>query len=376
MYHTARYLIVIGALSAAAPLAWAQDELVLGHISSLSNPAAVDNARDISNGYRVYFDRVNAAGGVHGRRLRLLHRDDNLNATAMVEITHELIADPSVIALVGYLNTAGLTEIVKQDLLGRSGIALIAPSQGNPNIVSGENVFPFRSGYTDEMKALMRECLNTQKKRVAIVYMNVAFGPPSAKFAEQAARDAGLDVTTTFGYETAPPKIAESIKQAITTVAKTPSDAIILLAAGRGAFEFIKGMHETLVEGERFMQIYGLSVLQTNDVVNLAGIDAAHGVIISQSVPYPYSGTLPITREFLKAMRESAPRDPINFFSLEGYIGAKITVEALKRAGPNPTRKRVVEALKSMGEFDLGGVYVNYSRRARTGWQGVDMTII
>jgi ABC-type branched-subunit amino acid transport system substrate-binding protein len=62
--------------------------------------------------------------------------------------------------------------------------------------------------------------------------------------------------------------------------------------------------------------------------------------------------------------------------TLEGYAGAKIAVEGLKRAGPNPTRKRMIDALKSMGEFDLGGVSVSYGPKGRLGWRGVDLTII
>ena len=62
--------------------------------------------------------------------------------------------------------------------------------------------------------------------------------------------------------------------------------------------------------------------------------------------------------------------------SLEGFIAAKITVEAITRAGPNPTRDKVLKALNNMGQLDLGGVYVDYSPKGREGWGGVDLTII
>src|SRR5262245_1915164 len=147
-------LLVSALLAMAGPLYAQEQEIVLGHISSLSNPASTDNAKNLSFGYRMYFDQVNAAGGVYGRKIKLRHKDDNLNAAKMVELTQEMIADPSVIALVGFLNTAGLTEIAKQDLLVKGGIAMISPLQGNKNVVGAENMFPFRSGYTEEMHAL------------------------------------------------------------------------------------------------------------------------------------------------------------------------------------------------------------------------------
>jgi ABC-type branched-subunit amino acid transport system substrate-binding protein len=75
-------------------------------------------------------------------------------------------------------------------------------------------------------------------------------------------------------------------------------------------------------------------------------------------------------------MKQYAPSEPLSFTSLEGFIAAKITVEAIKRAGPNPTREKVLKALNSMGELDLGGVFVDYSPKARNGWGNVDLTII
>jgi len=75
-------------------------------------------------------------------------------------------------------------------------------------------------------------------------------------------------------------------------------------------------------------------------------------------------------------MKQYAPNEALSFTSLEGFIAAKITVEAIKRAGPNPTRDKVLKALNNMGQLDLGGIYVDYSPKARDGWGGVDLTII
>jgi ABC-type branched-subunit amino acid transport system substrate-binding protein len=81
-------------------------------------------------------------------------------------------------------------------------------------------------------------------------------------------------------------------------------------------------------------------------------------------------------REYQKLMKEFAPDKPYDYFSMEGFMGAKITHEALKRAGKKPTRESFLKALKTMGEIDLGGVTVNYTEKARLGWGGVDLTII
>jgi len=93
-------------------------------------------------------------------------------------------------------------------------------------------------------------------------------------------------------------------------------------------------------------------------------------------VPFPFSATLPLVDEYQKAMKQYAPNEPLSYSTLEGFVDAKIAVEALKRAGPKPTREKVLKALINMGELDLGGVYVDYSPKARNGWGQVDLTVI
>jgi ABC-type branched-subunit amino acid transport system substrate-binding protein len=119
-----------------------------------------------------------------------------------------------------------------------------------------------------------------------------------------------------------------------------------------------------------------MSVTQVADMPPSSPVATARGVIVAQSVPYPFAGVLPVVREYQKAMKERAPGRPFDYFTLEGYIGAKIAHQALKRAGKKPTRQSFLAALKTLGEVDLGGVTVNYSEKARLGWEGVDLTII
>ena len=110
--------------------------------------------------------------------------------------------------------------------------------------------------------------------------------------------------------------------------------------------------------------------------VKNAGLENARGVVISQAMPYPGNNSLAVVREYQKMMAQYAPGQPLTFFSLEGFMGAKIAVEAIRRAGPNPTRAKVIAALNTMKDFDLGGVFVSYSPDTRAGSKTVDLTII
>jgi ABC-type branched-subunit amino acid transport system substrate-binding protein len=93
-------------------------------------------------------------------------------------------------------------------------------------------------------------------------------------------------------------------------------------------------------------------------------------------MPYPEDNTLAVVREYQRILKQYAPDKTPSFFSLEGFMGAKIVVEAIRRAGPNPTREKVVAALNSMKDFDLGDFLISYSTAQRTGSKLVDLTII
>jgi ABC-type branched-subunit amino acid transport system substrate-binding protein len=351
-------------LAAAAP-----GEILIGNVASTTNPTSKENSTNLVLGYTVYFEHVNRAGGVHGRKLRLVNKDDGVVAERMVAATEELIADPEIVALAGFLNTAGLVELVKRDLLAEKGIAMIAPI----GPMNARNFYPMRPGYNEEAEALLKDSLATQKKRVAMVYFHQAFGPSVFKHAQESAKTLGVDVVGTASFETAPDKMAAGIRSAAQTLAKANPDAVIIIAAGGGAFSFVQQFRQT---SSGTAQLYTLSPADSFGFVKVAGLENARGVVISQAIPYPKNKRLAVVREYHRQMQAFAPGKPISFYSLEGFMGAKIVVEALRRAGPNPTRARVIAALNTMSEYDLGDFYVSYTPAARSGSKLVELTII
>jgi ABC-type branched-subunit amino acid transport system substrate-binding protein len=98
-------------------------------------------------------------------------------------------------------------------------------------------------------------------------------------------------------------------------------------------------------------------------------------VAVSQVSPYPFYRGMPITHEFhesIKGRQDVAP----SYASMEGFIAAKVMVAGLRRAGPRPTREKLIAALESMRRLDLGGIDVTYGPQARIGTEYIDITII
>src|SRR5258708_35714939 len=162
----------------------AAQDLLIGQVSSQTSPVTAINAKGLYAGLNAYFADVNAQGGVGGRMVKLVNKDDQLAPGKMTELTREFIADKQVLALAAYQNTAGITELAKLNVAGEAGIAMISPFQGDKSIVSAPNFFPFRSGYPDEVAAMVKETAFQQRKRVAIVYQSVTFGPSMLKLAQ------------------------------------------------------------------------------------------------------------------------------------------------------------------------------------------------
>jgi branched-chain amino acid transport system substrate-binding protein len=348
-------------------------ELVFGQVASLSNPTAAASSRGMIVGIQAYFDKINAGNTLPGHKLKLVTVDDNLQAPKMLELTRKFVDDPSVVGLLGYLNSAGLAELAKQDIPRKEGIALIAPVQGDKDIVSAANVFPLRSGYADEVAALLKEARSWGKDSIALVSMNVSFGPSLAKLTTELTGPQGITIATHQVIDAAPDKLDASIRAAVAAIGRTRPKGILLLASGKPAIEFIKAVREAPGGS---VQTYGLSVLLHDALVAAVGADKARGIVLSQSVPFPYVPSRPVITEYQADMKKYAQGEALSFPSLEGYLAAKIAVEAVRRAGKAPGRASVLQALSSFGEYNLGGMYVNYSASQRTGWGGVDLAII
>lgn len=160
------------------------------------------------------------------------------------------------------------------------------------------------------------------------------------------------------------------VKDAIGTVLAQKPDAIVIISAYQTVAALVKGAQEQGYAG----QFYNVSFVGTKALANTLG-KAGGGVIISQVMPYPYSGASPLVRDYQKLLKSDGITD-FDYGSIEGYIAARVFVEGLKRAGRDLTREKLITALESMGNYDLGGFNVNFSPSNHVGSKFVEMTII
>ena len=356
------------ALALAAPAAHAA-ELVVGQVAPLSGVLASTGQQMVLGG-KIYFDWVNAQGGVHGATIRQEVVDDAYKVPDTVRLTRELLARPEVVALYGFAGTANITQLLQDGVLEQGGAALVAPYTGGESLRSPFNpwIFHVRAGYADEAEHMVQQLTTLGMNRVAVMYQDDGFGKAGLAGVEAAMAKRNLKLVLSAGYE----RNTDKVESAVKAIAAADVHAVIMIAINKPAAAFARQYRE---QGGG-AQLYNISVVDPAEIVKIAGLKNAHGLGISQVVPYPYQPQLPVVREYQALLKKYAPGAEINYTSFEQFLGAKVLVEALRRAGPAPTRAKVVKALESLQRYDLGGITLGYSPTNRVGSRYVEVTVI
>ncbi|MES2943827.1 MAG: ABC transporter substrate-binding protein [Pseudomonadota bacterium] len=344
-------------------------DLVIGQVAPLSGVLASTGHQMVVGG-KIYFDEINAQGGIHGAKIRHDVVDDGYKVAETVRLTREMLAQPEVLALFGFAGTANVTQLLTDGVLDEGGAALVAPYTGGESLRNPFNpwIFHVRAGYADEAEHMVQQLTTLGMNRIAVMYQNDGFGKAGLLGVTNAIAKRNLKLAIAASYERNTDDVVDAVKK----IKASDAQAVIMISVNKSTGAFVKLYRES----GGGAQLYNISVVDPAELVKLAGLKNAHGLGISQVVPYPYMANIPVVREYQMLLKKHAPKELINYTSFEEFVGAKVLVEALRRAGPNPTRSKVVKALESMGSYDTGGITVNYSPVNRIGSRFVEVTVI
>jgi ABC-type branched-subunit amino acid transport system substrate-binding protein len=349
--------------------ATAQAEIVIGQIAPLSGVLASTGKQMVVGG-DIYFKHVNATGGVHGQKIKVLVVDDAYKVDETVRLTREMLDKKEVLALYGFAGTANVTKLLQDEILEQGGAAMVAPYTGGESLRSPFNpwIFHVRAGYADEAEHMVQQLTTLGMNRIAVMYQDDGFGKAGLAGVEAALTRRNMKLAASAGYE----RNTDKVEAAAKTIKAADPQAIIMVSVNRPTAAFAKQYRE--MGGGA--QLLNISVVDPAEIVKLAGLKNAHGLGVSQVVPYPFMANIPVVREYQELLKKYAPDEKINYTSFEQFLGAKVLVEGLRRAGPKPTRAKVLKALEGMERFDLGGWSVGYSPTQRAGSKFVEVTVI
>ena len=362
--------LVLTALALTTQAASALDDLVIGQVAPLTGTIAGTGDEYVAGG-AAYFAHINATGGIYGRKLRVVVKDDSYKPEQTVAHTRQLLAEDKPLALFGFVGTGNVMALNKNRVLEEAGIALLAPYTGAQDLREpmNPNIFHIRASYTDETARMVEHLHTIGVRRFAVMYQDDPFGKSGLAGAERALEKLGLKAVGRGSYDRSKP---EEVDAAVAAIAPADPEAIIMVAVNRASAVFVKKMRE---KGSR-ARLFSISVVNFKELLKNAGEDTVRGVGISQVMPSPYSQLVPVAREFQTLMAKYQPEKVVSYASMESFIAAKILVEAIRRSGGNPTREKVLAQLEKLSAHDVGGFKVSFGPGNRVGSRFVEVTVI
>ncbi|MEB3202100.1 MAG: ABC transporter substrate-binding protein [Synechococcus sp.] len=344
-----------------------QRQLLLGQSAAFSGPSGMIG-RNYRAGAEAYFSEVNRLGGVHGRTVRLLSRDDRYEPARALKNTRELIQGDKVFALFGYVGTP--TTVAILPLVEKSKIPLIAPLSGAQVMRKPHRplVFNLRASYHQEIDRIINYLVRSGRHRIAVVYQNDSFGQDGLKGAERALKRHDLEPIATASVE----RNSTSTGGAASSVVNASANAVLVVAAYPSSASLTRELRQ---KGST-AQLMNVSFVGAEALQASMRSHEASGIGVSQVVPFPWNERVPVVKEYQALMVRRQYKPKFGFYSLEGFLAAKVTVEGLRRAGPSPTRQRFMAALESLQDYDLGGFRVHLGPRDHNGSDFVHLTFL
>ena len=346
-----------------APALWAQ--LVVGQSSGFTGPVSA-GVKENTIGAKLYIDHVNATGGVHGQRIDLVSLDDKFDPKLTVVNSRKLITEHKAVALFMIRGTPHTQAVMP--LLDEFKVPLVAPSTGAMLLHKPVNpwIFNVRATYQREAEKAITHLATIGLTRIALVHVDDTFGEDCATGARKGFERAKLEPLFQEKFDRVKMDFSVIAKKA----AAMEAQAVMFIGSAGAVSDGTKVIRAA---GSR-AQIVTVSNNASGGFIKLLG-EHSRGVIVTQIFPYERSLSAPIVKEAFdlaraKGMEEVTPA------MLEGYAGAKVLVEGLRRAGPNPTRAGLRTAMETFRKFDIGGLEVSYTPTNHSGLDYADLSII
>ena len=360
-------LVASAVLPATAEDGVTADAVLFGQSAPLEGPASA-LGQGMRRGILAAFNSANRAGGIHGRTLKLISRDDAYEPDRSILQTTKLIQDDKVFALIGAVGTP--TSKVAQPIAMAANVPFIGPFTGaaflrDPKLT---NVINVRASYDAETEAWIKHLSEDLKiKKIAIFYQDDAFGRAGLDGVKAAMAKRGMELAGEATYE----RNTVAVKTALITLKHAEPEAVVMVGAYTPCAEFIK-----LARKISFNPVFvNISFVGASALAKELGADG-QGVIVSQVVPFPWDTSLPVVGDYQAALKAEDPQAAADFVSLEGYLVGRLATAALEKTGADPSRERLLATIKTTGTFAIGGLVMTFGPDKNNGLDEIFMTVI
>ncbi len=341
-------------------------EILLGQSCALSGPVQ-KLGHEFKNGANSYFEYINSLGGIHERKIKLISRDDKYEPSYAVKITEELIVKSKVFAMFGEVGTPTSKTDIR--ITQKYKTPFLTPFTGAELLRDNQDgyIINFRSSYFQETEALV-EYLTTQKKltKISVFYQNDSYGKAGYNGVIQALKRRDIKLLSEGRYR----RNTLSYTNALNVIAKSKPEAIILIGAYKPSAHFIKNAKKSGLEDTIFCNI---SFVGSEALVKTLDYDTKN-ILISQVVPLPWDSSNKSVLEYQEIYKNKFPDKEYSFISLEGFLSAKLIVEAMKIAGKNINRDNFISAFNKLDSSNLQDLDISFSDKDNQALDSVYIT--
>jgi len=321
--------------------------------------------RQMKLGIDTAFNRVNDAGGIEGRMLKLIAADDGFEPTRTADAMKQLYEKDQVFGMIGNVGTATAAVALPYALDRRM---LFFGAFTGANVIRHDPpdryVFNYRASYAEETDAAVRYFVKMRRippRQIAVFAQpdaggDAGFAGVAKSFRSLGASDSGI---LRLNYQRNTVDVDDAVNQL--KAQKVPIKAVVMISAYRPAAKFIEKTRD-LFPGLLYSNISFVGSTVLADELMLLGPRYAAGAIVTQVVP-AVSGYSSIVLEYKNALAKYFPGEAADYVSLEGYVVANVLIEALKRTGQQLDTEKLIDVLENMRDLDLGlGAQLSFGR--------------
>jgi branched-chain amino acid transport system substrate-binding protein len=356
-------LVIAGGITSSVLAA----QLVVGQVAPLTGIDA-SQGRAYAAGMLLHFNAVNKAGGVNGNTFTLARRDDAGRPDETLSQTRALLAEDKPVVLAGYFGSRNIAQLISAGVFERERIVLVGFRATELNL-DAPQLYGVRATLRDELARITAHLATVGITRLGLFHENGSGAAPLIAAAQEAAANAKARIVQTAGYDTGTSRVSA----AADAMLQAAPQAIIMIASGGAASNFV----EKYRSAGGTAQLFAHSGADIEQMSKRLSEEQMQGIAIAQVTPSPYKMTNRLSKEFNDIAATAGAQDvPISYAMMEGFIAAKVIVEAARRQGARVTREGFAPALDGLESLDLGGYVIGFRPGMRNGSRFVEMTII
>lgn len=312
-------------------------------------------------GAQIYFRNLNEAGGVYGRKIELIAKDDKYEPKIAIENVNTLITKDKIFALFGIIGTP-IAEAVFP-IAQEKRIPFVGAYSGAEFLRNPQNpiVLNARAGDLDEIERVIKYYVEELKyTRFALFYQNDSYGRAGLSGVKNALEKRNLTLLGEGSYK----RNTLSVGNALYEIELSNPEVILMIGSTAPIAEFIKRARKS-TKMQKELKFGLFSFVEPKYLINILEGNG-EGIVFAQVVPSPWTSEVDEVENYRELMKKYYPTEELSHVSLEGFFAARMITEVFKTVGKDFTKEEFIKALGNFSKtLDEKAISTNRDERCK-----------